>query len=103
MTMAVRIDQYHTTNPGQLANPRVTSVLLEAIESLAYKEEADEGEEEDGRYIRVLANKAVKGKKKAPVPRVVIMTSPQQQTSGSTTQPQTHESAPAKPATQGEP
>ena len=101
MSMAARIDQYHTANPGQLASPRVTSALLEVVESFAYvKDEAEgnEGEEEDAGYARVLANEAAKGKKRAQVPRVVITTPHQQQTSGPAAQPQTRESAPAKPA-----
>src|SRR5436190_10652154 len=115
-TMAQRIDNYHSTNPGQLARnpaPRVTAAMFESVESLAFTRQVEEeGETEKGEieeFVRVMANEAAKrfdkGKKKNPVPKVVITTpaSPQAPQPAATTQQTTPETTPAKPATRGEP
>src|SRR3954454_10934325 len=97
-------------NPGQLARnltPRVTAAMYESVESLAFAREVEEEEEtekgEIEEFVRVMANEAArrfdKGKKKNPVPKVVITTpaSPQAPRPAATTQQTTPERPPPNP------
>src|SRR5436190_18772241 len=87
--------------------------MFESVESLAFtrqieeEEETEKGEIEE--FVRVMANEAAKrfdkGKKKNPVPKVIVTNpaSPQAPRPATTTQQTTPETTPAKPATRGEP